>query len=516
MKKIILCVLILVLSLSLEAQNNRNGISYQALITSPINDDGIAISFPGVDQSMVPYRNKDVCIKFSFIDSNGNTEYSETQEATTDVYGMVNLIIGTGNPRDGYSWDNIKWTADSKSLKVDVDYGTENFLTCGNFVNLSVQELTSVPFALYSPASNVPGPEGPVGPQGPKGDTGEAGPQGATGAEGPPGIAGPKGAKGDTGEQGPQGLKGDNGEKGSDGLNGNNALIKTSVEVAGSNCPAGGIKVEVGVDENANGVLDNNEINSSQTKYVCNGNDGLDGNNNGGGTGTYFSQIEEMQTIKALTSCDSVDNDLFGVIAPPGSAWTTNAALNFSSCYTTPNGSYKGGCESTQQWTPPINCYIEPKSPVPSVVEHFYEDINTSKIVLSPPTGSNFFEVSIKFEFFDSNGQLIPSFVEHNYVTSSTSYNKVDYYTSESTHTFMLNSINPRSNSSPYYYPENELTFNLFQEAKNLKITIEALEPTNKETGYYTLIPPTYNSSGGSASYNYLKGDIDYDILIWR
>ena len=46
MKKIILCVLILVLSLSLEAQNNRNGISYQALITSPINDDGIAISFP--------------------------------------------------------------------------------------------------------------------------------------------------------------------------------------------------------------------------------------------------------------------------------------------------------------------------------------------------------------------------------------------------------------------------------------------------------------------------------------
>ena len=173
------------LSLSLEAQNNRNGISYQALITSPINDDGIAISFPGVDQSMVPYRNKDVCIKFSFIDSNGNTEYSETQEATTDVYGMVNLIIGTGNPRDGYSWDNIQWTADSKLLKVDVDYGTENFLTCGNFVNLSVQELTSVPFALYAPSvEGAPGPEGPQGPKGDKGDTGDQGPQGETGPAG--------------------------------------------------------------------------------------------------------------------------------------------------------------------------------------------------------------------------------------------------------------------------------------------------------------------------------------------
>ena len=75
MKKIILCVLILGLSLSLEAQNNRNGISYQALITSPINDNGISISFPGVDQSKAPYRNKDVCIKFSFIllPSSGST-----------------------------------------------------------------------------------------------------------------------------------------------------------------------------------------------------------------------------------------------------------------------------------------------------------------------------------------------------------------------------------------------------------------------------------------------------------
>jgi hypothetical protein len=333
MKKIILCVLILGLSLSLEAQNNRNGISYQALITSPINDNGISISFPGVDQSKAPYRNKDVCIKFSFIDSNGNTEYSETQEVTTDVYGMVNLIIGTGNPRDGYSWDNIQWTADSKSLKVDVDYGTENFLTCGNFVNLSVQELTSVPFALYSPGSNVPGPKGDAGeagPEGPKGDTGDAGPegpagsQGATGAEGPPGIAGPQGPKGDTGEQGPQGpkgdtgeqgpqgLKGDKGEKGSDGMTGNNALIKTSAEVAGSNCPTGGIKVEVGVDENSNGILDDNEINSSETEYVCNGIDGSSGEEiNSGVTSSDCLDVSQVLIPNINTTSGSPNIGLF-------------------------------------------------------------------------------------------------------------------------------------------------------------------------------------------------------------
>ena len=53
--------------------------------------------------------------------------------------------------------------------------------------------------------------------------------------------------------------------------NGLNALIKTTVESAGANCTTGGTKIEVGLDTNKNGVLDDSEVNATQTKYVCNG-----------------------------------------------------------------------------------------------------------------------------------------------------------------------------------------------------------------------------------------------------
>jgi len=52
-------------------------------------------------------------------------------------------------------------------------------------------------------------------------------------------------------------------------------LIKTSIEVAGSNCAAGGAKIETGVDANANGILDQTEIVSSLTRYICNGTPGV-------------------------------------------------------------------------------------------------------------------------------------------------------------------------------------------------------------------------------------------------
>lgn len=68
------------------------------------------------------------------------------------------------------------------------------------------------------------------------------------------------------------------------GTNGKNALVKTTSETAGSNCPNGGVKVESGVDNNNNGVLDSSEV--SATKYVCNGMDGT-----GFGNGTAGGQV---------------------------------------------------------------------------------------------------------------------------------------------------------------------------------------------------------------------------------
>jgi len=61
------------------------------------------------------------------------------------------------------------------------------------------------------------------------------------------------------------------GPAGANGANGQNALIKTTTELAGANCATGGVKLESGLDANANGTLDAGEINSALTRYVCNG-----------------------------------------------------------------------------------------------------------------------------------------------------------------------------------------------------------------------------------------------------
>lgn len=61
-----------------------------------------------------------------------------------------------------------------------------------------------------------------------------------------------------------------NGTDGSDGLN---SLIETTSEPAGTNCELGGLKVETGLDTNRSGTLDPSEI--STTGYICNGMNGL-------------------------------------------------------------------------------------------------------------------------------------------------------------------------------------------------------------------------------------------------
>jgi len=60
-----------------------------------------------------------------------------------------------------------------------------------------------------------------------------------------------------------------NGENGLDGSDGLTALINTTALSAGdANCPAGGYRVDSGLDENANSVLDPDEV--SSTSYLCN------------------------------------------------------------------------------------------------------------------------------------------------------------------------------------------------------------------------------------------------------
>ncbi|MCV9389408.1 DUF7151 family protein [Reichenbachiella ulvae] len=95
------------------------------------------------------------------------------------------------------------------------------------------------------------------------------------------------------------------------GSTGANSLMTVSPEAAGSNCSAGGTKVEVGLDANANGTLDVEEV--SSTSYICNGENGLSGTNS----------LVRVDTEPAGTNCSTgglavfvgLDSDNDGVLS---------------------------------------------------------------------------------------------------------------------------------------------------------------------------------------------------------
>lgn len=245
MKKIYLLTLLLFSLFS----NAQNGITYQAVILNPKGEE-----LPGADNSRSPLVNQTICLRFKIIKPVSIVEYQETLVTTTDEFGMVNVIIGTGTQIGGtaQNFAAVNWDGNPKNLIVEVDA----IGACSNFIEISNQPFTYVPYAFYAANSGTPGTPGPAGPQGIQGITGAMGPAG------PQGVAGTNGSQGIAG---PQGVAGTN------GLNGKNTLVNTTIEPAGVNCESGGTKVEVGLDTNANGLLDNTEINASLTKYICNG-----------------------------------------------------------------------------------------------------------------------------------------------------------------------------------------------------------------------------------------------------
>lgn len=278
----------------------RTGISYQALILNPNGEQ-----LPGFNNQNSPLVSTDICLEFLIIDENGVVEYSENQSVKTDKYGMVNLSIGNGIFSGGYSggWNDIIWSEKSKKLKVNLDVSG----SCTSFTEISNQDLTAVPFALFAP-----GQEGLDGESAyeiwlSEGNSGSVQDY----------LDSLKGEKGDDGlsafeiwkdlgntetkEDFIQDLKGEDGEdgksayqiwldagntgtkeeflnslKGDGGADSVNTLVLTTNEEQGDNCKSGGVKIEYGRDINRDGVLQNEEIDQTLTQYICNGiaNDG--------------------------------------------------------------------------------------------------------------------------------------------------------------------------------------------------------------------------------------------------
>lgn len=107
------------------------------------------------------------------------------------------------------------------------------------------------------------------GENGSDGDDGEKGDDGETGEPGP---RGPKGEKGNDGQKGDDGQRGHDGEKGEPGEDGLSTLLVSADEPAGEHCEFGGMRLDSGLDADADGKLDPSEIGA--TEYVCDGNPG--------------------------------------------------------------------------------------------------------------------------------------------------------------------------------------------------------------------------------------------------
>ena len=147
MKKITL-LLFLLISTAFYAQST---ISYQAIIYNP---NGEVI--PGYNNTNSPLANKNICLQFTIVDGDLLTEYQEKITVSTDEFGMVNTVIGNGIQTGGYatSLANVNWSLGSKRLKVALD----TFAQCSNFLEISDQLLTSVPYAFSANrAENVTG-----------------------------------------------------------------------------------------------------------------------------------------------------------------------------------------------------------------------------------------------------------------------------------------------------------------------------------------------------------------------
>ena len=151
------------------------------------------------------------------------------------------------------------------------------------------------------------------GADGQDGADGADGAQGPAGADGTNGTDGADGADGTQGPAGADGVDGQDGTDGQDGADGNATLtVTTNLSSASSNCWGdGGVQIDVGVDDNNNGVLESSEI--DDTTYICNGGDGADGDSayqiwlNNGNTGSEQDFLDSLEGSSGTNGTNGTD-----------------------------------------------------------------------------------------------------------------------------------------------------------------------------------------------------------------
>ncbi|MDX2280124.1 MAG: tail fiber domain-containing protein [Saprospiraceae bacterium] len=112
------------------AQSVPEGFNYQSAVRNANGD---------------PLVNQTVTLLFTIRSGapNGPVAYTEKQTATTNQFGLVNLIVGQGTVLQG-TFSTINWGGGAKYLNVSIETSPNVFDELGS------SQLMSVPFALYS------------------------------------------------------------------------------------------------------------------------------------------------------------------------------------------------------------------------------------------------------------------------------------------------------------------------------------------------------------------------------
>ncbi len=130
MKTIIIFFAAIILSATIFAQS-PDKISYQAVVR---------------DASGNLISNKTIGIRISILQSsvNGTAVYVEIQKPTTNVNGLLNIVIGNGKAVSG-NFSSINWEKGPYFIKTEIDInGEENYTISGT------SQILSVPYALHA------------------------------------------------------------------------------------------------------------------------------------------------------------------------------------------------------------------------------------------------------------------------------------------------------------------------------------------------------------------------------
>ncbi|MCX6183720.1 MAG: hypothetical protein NTX74_01455 [Flavobacterium sp.] len=579
MKKL-LTLLVVLCSATFFAQTS--GITYQAVILNP---EGQHI--PGYNNERSPVVNRNICMRFT-IYAGTTAEYQETQQTTTDEFGMVNLVIGTGSPAGGTAatFADIVWDGNPKNLQAEVN------LTgiCQNFTEISNQPLTAVPYALYAANSGTGGSQGEegnltlvnttteaagtncatggvklefgvdlnrngtleteeiatgltkyvcngaAGPQGSAGSAGSAGPAGPQGVAGAAGAQGLQGIQGVVGPAGAQGAQGTPGTPGTPGINGLSAY-----QVAVANGYVGteqqwltSIQGAAGTNgQSAYQIAVANGFTGTQTEWLSSlvgaqgpqgpqGIQGIQGNTGPGSSSSfgYYSSVNSVPIPLVIgSSCQTNGGPLQNIIASSGSWWTTPTAIGWYSCYTSPNGIWWQGCTPGFSTIQPNLCSLQISSPLQSQITHNYNSFNSNKVQYNIKSIGQCFDTNVTFKFYDTNNNLIPSFVEYKRgVTSGSTYLPVNttYLSSNNTQTYTI----LMSDFNQTFY-EHSLTFFMPQNAVRMELVFDGIAANNfsqscLESLYTTRTPAGYGNGAGTNNGRYYFGSIDYTLLKWQ